>query len=68
MSLFVFQPPYTGENRKRTIERIMKGRLYLPPYLSSDARDLIKRLLKVSLFFLKLASLITRFSFAPSLD
>ncbi|XP_018907623.1 ribosomal protein S6 kinase beta-1 isoform X3 [Bemisia tabaci] len=39
-------PPYTGENRKRTIERIMKGRLYLPPYLSSDARDLIKRLLK----------------------
>ncbi|KAF2354294.1 Protein kinase C-terminal [Trinorchestia longiramus] len=39
-------PPYTGETRKITFERIMKGKLHLPPYLSPDARDLIKKLLK----------------------
>uniref|UniRef100_A0A2P2HX76 non-specific serine/threonine protein kinase n=1 Tax=Hirondellea gigas TaxID=1518452 RepID=A0A2P2HX76_9CRUS len=39
-------PPYTGETRKLTFERIMRGRLHLPPYLSPDARDLIKKLLK----------------------
>uniref|UniRef100_A0A1I7ZLM2 non-specific serine/threonine protein kinase n=1 Tax=Steinernema glaseri TaxID=37863 RepID=A0A1I7ZLM2_9BILA len=39
-------PPFTAENRKRTIDKILKGRLTLPPYLGSDARDLIKRLLK----------------------
>ena len=44
---FSLQPPYTGENRKLTFERIMKGKLHLPPYLSPDARDLIKKLLKV---------------------
>lgn len=39
-------PPFTAENRKRTIDKILKGRLSLPPYLSHEARDLIKRLLK----------------------
>lgn len=39
-------PPFTAENRKRTIDKILKGRLTLPPYLSNDARELIKRLLK----------------------
>lgn len=39
-------PPFTAENRKRTIDRILKSRLALPPYLSNEARDLIKRLLK----------------------
>ncbi|CAJ0578817.1 unnamed protein product, partial [Mesorhabditis spiculigera] len=39
-------PPFTAENRKRTIDKILKGRLTLPAYLSSEARDLIKRLLK----------------------
>ncbi|KAF7634402.1 Ribosomal protein S6 kinase [Meloidogyne graminicola] len=39
-------PPFTAENRKRTIDRILKGRLTLPPYLSTEAKDLIKRLLK----------------------
>jgi len=39
-------PPFTADNRKRTIEKILKGRLILPPYLSVEARDLIKRLLK----------------------
>uniref|UniRef100_A0A914HX88 non-specific serine/threonine protein kinase n=1 Tax=Globodera rostochiensis TaxID=31243 RepID=A0A914HX88_GLORO len=39
-------PPFTAENRKRTIDKILKGRLTLPPYLSVEAKDLIKRLLK----------------------
>lgn len=39
-------PPFTGDCKKRTIDKILKGRLSLPPYLSVEARDLIKRLLK----------------------
>jgi len=39
-------PPFTAENRKKTIEKILKGKLSLPPYLTSDARDLIRKLLK----------------------
>ncbi|CAG0889054.1 unnamed protein product [Cyprideis torosa] len=39
-------PPFTAENRKKTIEKILKAKLNLPPYLTPDARDLIKRLLK----------------------
>ena len=40
------QPPFTGDTRKKTIERILKGKLGLPPYLTSDAKDLIRKLLK----------------------
>ena len=32
--------------RKKTIEKILKGKLNLPPYLSPDARDIIRRFLK----------------------
>ncbi|CAJ0942062.1 unnamed protein product, partial [Mesorhabditis belari] len=39
-------PPFTAENRKKTIDKILKGRLTLPAYLTFDARDFIKRLLK----------------------
>ncbi|XP_065167305.1 ribosomal protein S6 kinase beta-2-like [Atheta coriaria] len=39
-------PPFTAENRKKTIEKILKGKLILPPYLTSDARDLVRKLLK----------------------
>ncbi|CAH0555907.1 unnamed protein product [Brassicogethes aeneus] len=39
-------PPFTADNRKKTIEKILKGKLWLPPYLTSDARDLIRKLLK----------------------
>lgn len=39
-------PPFTADNRKRTIEKILKGRVVLPPYLTPDARDLIRKLLK----------------------
>ncbi|NXO00030.1 KS6B2 kinase, partial [Rhinopomastus cyanomelas] len=37
------QPPFTAENRKKTIEKILKGKLVLPPYLTPDARDLLKK-------------------------
>ncbi|XP_022110503.1 ribosomal protein S6 kinase beta-1-like isoform X1 [Acanthaster planci] len=39
-------PPFTAENRKKTIDKILKGKLNLPPYLTHDARDLLRRLLK----------------------
>uniref|UniRef100_A0A1B6LZ33 Ribosomal protein S6 kinase n=1 Tax=Graphocephala atropunctata TaxID=36148 RepID=A0A1B6LZ33_9HEMI len=39
-------PPFTAENRKKTIEKIMRGKLILPPYLTPDARDLVRKLLK----------------------
>ncbi|KAJ6665575.1 hypothetical protein lerEdw1_003418 [Lerista edwardsae] len=35
-----------AENRKKTIDKILKGKLVLPPYLTPDARDLIKKFLK----------------------
>lgn len=41
-------PPFTAENRKKTIDKILKCKLNLPPYLTQDARDLIKKLLKKS--------------------
>ncbi|KAK6638257.1 Ribosomal protein S6 kinase beta-1 [Polyplax serrata] len=39
-------PPFTAENRKKTIEIILRGKLNLPPYVTPDARDLIRKLLK----------------------
>ncbi|XP_049786907.1 ribosomal protein S6 kinase beta-1 [Schistocerca gregaria] len=39
-------PPFTAENRKKTIEKILRGKLVLPQYLTPDARDLIRKLLK----------------------
>uniref|UniRef100_A0A7N8Y5M8 Ribosomal protein S6 kinase n=1 Tax=Mastacembelus armatus TaxID=205130 RepID=A0A7N8Y5M8_9TELE len=39
-------PPFTGENRKKTIDKILKCKLSLPPYLTIEARDLLKKLLK----------------------
>jgi len=39
-------PPFTAENRKKTIDKILKCKLNLPPYLTPDARDLIRKLLK----------------------
>lgn len=39
-------PPFTADNRKKTIEKILKGKLNLPPYLTADARDLVRKLLK----------------------
>lgn len=39
-------PPFTADDRKQTIEKILKGKLSLPQYLTPDARDLIRKLLK----------------------
>ncbi|XP_025092900.1 ribosomal protein S6 kinase beta-1-like isoform X3 [Pomacea canaliculata] len=39
-------PPFTAENRKKTIDKILKGKLSLPPYLSTEAKSLIRKLLK----------------------
>lgn len=39
-------PPFTAENRKKTIEKILRCKLNLPPYLTTDARDLLRKLLK----------------------
>lgn len=41
--LFPDQPPFTGENRKKTIDKILKCKLNLPPYLTQEARDVLKR-------------------------
>ena len=39
-------PPFTADDRKKIIEKILKGKLCLPPYLTPDARDLIRKFLK----------------------
>ncbi|XP_068629371.1 ribosomal protein S6 kinase beta-2 isoform X1 [Battus philenor] len=46
--MLIGQPPFTGENRTKTIEKILKGKLMLPAYLTQDARDLVRRLMKRS--------------------
>lgn len=39
-------PPFTGNNRKKTIDKILHCKLVMPNYLSPDSRDLIKKLLR----------------------
>ncbi|XP_036152675.1 ribosomal protein S6 kinase beta-2-like [Myotis myotis] len=39
-------PPFTAENRKKTMDKIIKGKLRLPLYLTPDARDLVQKFLK----------------------
>ncbi len=41
-----FQPPFTADNRKKTIDKIVSAKLIVPPYLTNEARDLIKKLLR----------------------
>uniref|UniRef100_A0A452U9T9 Ribosomal protein S6 kinase B2 n=1 Tax=Ursus maritimus TaxID=29073 RepID=A0A452U9T9_URSMA len=43
LTLCLLQPPFTAENRKKTMDKIIKGKLILPPYLTPDARDLVKK-------------------------
>ncbi|XP_064231984.1 ribosomal protein S6 kinase beta-2-like [Aotus nancymaae] len=38
--------PFTAENQKKTMDKIIKGKLALPPYLTPDAWDLVKKFLK----------------------
>lgn len=49
--MLFLQPPFTGDDRRKTIEKILRGKLNLPLYLTPDARDLIRKLLKVSFHF-----------------
>ncbi|XP_040176768.1 ribosomal protein S6 kinase beta-2 isoform X2 [Rana temporaria] len=39
-------PPFTGNNRKKIIDKILKGKPYFPPYLTPDASELLKKLFK----------------------
>uniref|UniRef100_A0A8C5KSJ1 Non-specific serine/threonine protein kinase n=1 Tax=Jaculus jaculus TaxID=51337 RepID=A0A8C5KSJ1_JACJA len=39
-------PPFPAENRKKTMDKIVKGKLVPPPYLTPDAPDLAKKFLK----------------------
>lgn len=39
---FALQPPFTADDRKRTMDKIIKGKLVLPAYLTLDARELIR--------------------------
>ncbi|XP_032836469.1 ribosomal protein S6 kinase beta-2-like isoform X1 [Petromyzon marinus] len=39
-------PPFTAENRKKTIDKILRCKVNFPPYLTPDSRDLLKKLLK----------------------
>ncbi|KAB7493732.1 Ribosomal protein S6 kinase beta-1 [Armadillidium nasatum] len=39
-------PPFTAENRKLTIEKILRGKLNPPPYMTPDSRDLARKLLR----------------------
>ncbi|PAA49669.1 hypothetical protein BOX15_Mlig026841g1 [Macrostomum lignano] len=38
-------PPFSGDTRKETIERIIKAKLSVPEYLSDEARSLLRGLL-----------------------
>ncbi|XP_048582409.1 ribosomal protein S6 kinase beta-1 isoform X2 [Nematostella vectensis] len=39
-------PPFCADNRKKTIDKILKGKLIIPPYLTPEAKDFIRKLLK----------------------
>ncbi|CAF0799992.1 unnamed protein product [Adineta ricciae] len=39
-------PPFTSDDRKRTMDKIINAKLILPPYLTLDARELIRNLLR----------------------
>eukprot|EP00123_Amoebidium_parasiticum_P011289 comp20628_c1_seq1/m.26682 comp20628_c1_seq1/g.26682 ORF comp20628_c1_seq1/g.26682 comp20628_c1_seq1/m.26682 type:complete len:439 (-) comp20628_c1_seq1:259-1575(-) len=44
--ILVGQPPFASNNRKKTMEKILRGKLNLPHYLTDDAKNLLTRLLK----------------------
>ena len=39
---YFLQPPFTAEDRKRTMDKIIKAKLILPDYLTVEARELIR--------------------------
>lgn len=44
--LLTGNPPFTGNNHQKIVEKITKSKLSLPYYLSADAKDLLTRLLR----------------------
>lgn len=46
----IFKPPFTADDRKRTMDKIIKGKLVLPAYLTLDARELIRAVSRSSFF------------------
>jgi len=40
------QPPFASSDRKKTQDKIMKGKISFSRYITNDARDLIKKLMK----------------------
>eukprot|EP00118_Oscarella_pearsei_P004273 m.17997 g.17997 ORF g.17997 m.17997 type:complete len:502 (+) comp27579_c0_seq2:247-1752(+) len=44
--MLIGSPPFCAENRKKTIEKILRGRLTMPPYLTQNAKSCLKRLLQ----------------------
>ncbi|CAK9299092.1 unnamed protein product [Gordionus sp. m RMFG-2023] len=39
-------PPFSAENRKKTIEKILKAKVLFPDYVSHEAKDFIRKLLR----------------------
>jgi p70 ribosomal S6 kinase len=44
--MLIGTPPFCAENRKKTIERILGGKLNIPAYLSAEARSCLRKLLR----------------------
>ncbi|KAJ3280821.1 serine/threonine protein kinase psk1, partial [Rhizoclosmatium sp. JEL0117] len=40
------RPPFSGNNRKKVMEAILKSKVTFPPYLTSYAKDLLTKLLR----------------------
>lgn len=38
-------PPFCANNRKKTMEKIMKAQVKFPPFMTADVKDLLKKLL-----------------------
>ncbi|KAI0979627.1 hypothetical protein GJ496_003302 [Pomphorhynchus laevis] len=41
-------PPFSDADRKRTMDKIIKGKLQIPRYTSVEAKDLMRKLLRKS--------------------
>eukprot|EP00124_Ichthyophonus_hoferi_P001587 Ihof_evm6s86 gene=Ihof_evmTU6s86 len=44
--ILVGQPPFISNNRKKTMDKILRGKLNLPHYITDDAKNMLTRLLK----------------------
>lgn len=52
--LNLIQPPFTADDRKQTMDKIIKAKLILPAYLSTDARELIRNVSIIILAHIKI--------------